>query len=560
MLAKLKGGRWWIRIGVFSLLLPLLEGCVPAAGVATPAPAPPVEAPTKRPPQYGGILYYPARTPPTTLNPYTGGRIGELLAFDQVYDYLIQPRYWKEGQIAEYRGWEVEPELTERWEQPNDTTYIFHLRKGVKWHDGVEFTADDVIFSYTLIGDPKASVRLRSAVKDIDKMEAADKYTLKITTKGPAPDFLGDLTGSSIYILPKHVIDRGDRFEKVVVGTGPYKMKSYDSTRGATYIKNEDFYLKGKPYMDGIRLFYGMDPSAVNAALKTQSLDFFNIPDKKQLEALLGVAPDLQYAKFVNSYGNMILLNMSKAPFNDVRVRRAMNLGVDRQGMNQMLSFGEGIAAPPGLPAIMEGWTLPQEELAKMPGYRQPKDADIAEAKRLLAEAGYPGGFKMSIAFPQGFATQPLIAEAVAGQLSRISIQVDTIPMEQGMYNEAQRKGDYDGLSEIFTSGRPVDYINILHSGGAQNTMGLKDAKLDELLDKQQLAIDVKERKKMWLEISNHLWERAYYIPAIDLGSYVVWQPFVHDYVYNRGGQAYLRDATTIWLEADKVPKGRSLE
>lgn len=545
-----EGKRPLIRLGGIILLLALFAACAPTAERAA-------EQVSKKEPQYGGIMGFGALQGPVQLNPYKGATYPENLTFAWSHDTLVNYDY-KPGE--DYRiDYAVVPWLAESWDQPNATTYVFHLRKDVRWHDGKPFTAADVVFSYEFMRDPQYGFGVvGSNLAVADKIERVDDYTVRITTKEPSAEFVQTLAANEMKLLPKHLFDEGgaQRFlETPVVGTGAYKITSYDRLKGVKYVRNEDYWMKGKPYMEGADLYYGLDESALLAAFKAQKTDFYNVNSKAEIDALRAMMPEVQWRPIVMPYNYSLYMRLDRPPFSDIRVRRAMHLVIDRQSLNKTITAGEGVINPPAGLAIKKGWGIPEDELMKLPGFRQPKDQDIEEAKRLLTEAGYPNGFKTSIKLVKTWNVVPAIAEAVSGQVRRIGIEMPLNPMDLGMWQDDVRKGNY----EVFTHNGAWALPNkrlyqYYYSKGADNKMPINDPKLDQLIDAQNAELNVEKRKQLNIQIQRLVLENLYSIPGIDWVSYAVWQPWVHDYVPNYGSQAYIQNPMTAWLEASKIP------
>ncbi len=360
---------------------------VPAAPATAPGflPQPPAAAPSPgESASPGGILIYAQQAAMQTLHPWKGD-ITIARSLSGVYEPLLRLDH-REG-LHYRRDNEIKPGLAERWENLDPTTFVFHLRKNVKWHDGQPMTADDVVYSLQSWTDAeKAPEPRRSAGGLIKSAEKVDASTVKVTIKWPSINFLQFLsyTQRNVYIAPKHVEDHA----KAVVGTGPFKVVKADINNVVIVERNPDFYLPGRPYLDGGKVFQNMERGAQQAAFVARGLDLINVGDQAQHDALKKlVSADSRSTSYLQNRGVSLYMKLDRPPFGDIRVRRAMHLAIDRQGLVKTVTFGAGAINPPGGLAL-HGFSIPLEEMKTLPGWRQPKDEDLAEARRLLTEAG----------------------------------------------------------------------------------------------------------------------------------------------------------------------------
>ncbi len=541
----------WITALVF------VAGAMACGPVPGAAPSGPGETAAEAP-HYGGVFAYAGQTMGQSLNPHRFGSVSERYVPGPVFETLI---HYKGGISEDHRiDFPVEPWLAERWEQPNETTYVFSTRKGVRWHDGVEFTAEDVAYTYTALLDRRNNYPLRSRLDGVAEVKALDKYTVQISTEGPLPDLLAGLADFGMMIMPKHLPDRGEDLDKVAVGTGPMKLKSYDRQKGATWVRNPEYWREGQPYAGAMEFHLIPEPGTRTAALVAAKVDIRAPTDRAQVDDLRVRIPNLQVAATPTDYGNSLIMKLDRPPFNDRRVRRAMHLAVDRQTLVQVASFGEGVVSLPGMPSNKAGWALPQEEWQKLPGFRQPKEQDLAEAKRLLAEAGYPNGLKVKVLFPSSKSATPKIVEPFASQLGvtgLFDLALEGRPQTDVL--QFTREGNFEALFDGVANMSLNNQRNYLHSKGIYNKYGLNDPRIDNALDTINRSLDLNKRKAAAQEMQRVLLEESYVIPTIDLPGYQVWHPWVKNYRYNRG-IAEIVDARAIaelWLDTDQMPADR---
>src|SRR6266700_426567 len=294
----------------------------------------------------------------------------------------------------------VEPHLAEGWEEPDDLTYVFHLRRGVKWHNkpplhGRELVADDVKFTFDRFLNEKATV-LRDTLESVDRVEVVDRDTVKFVLKEPfvwLPNRLADTSG--MWIIAPEVVEKFGDLKKAesAIGTGPFLLERYEPNVKTVFKRNPEYFLKDQPYVDGVEWLVLEDPSTGLAMYRTGQLDCGPEPGwrvrQQDLASLKQSHPLLIYRDFLFTNSYRISMRTDQPPFNDVRVRRAISQAIDRQALIEAVWVrGEPTAAVPrGLPE----WSLPVDQCGAGAKYYQ---YDPKEARRLLAEAGFLNGFK----------------------------------------------------------------------------------------------------------------------------------------------------------------------
>ena len=258
-----------------------------------------------------------------------------------------------------------------------------------------------------------------------------------------------------------------------------------------------------------------------------------------------------------------VSFNLTAEPFNDVRVRRAINLALDRQGINASAMFGDGYTSLVPLAAglTQTGWGVPQEEYLQWPGFRQPKDQDIAEAKRLLADAGIPGRVRDR---PQARPRQlrpSTLAEPVAGQLRAIGLNVKVQPLEPATYlSEVERERDFGiivggggGASDTPSLGM-ADYW---HSPGPSNIFGVNDPQLDQFIEAALVELDDDKRSELYGRVQRHIYDNVYSLSLPVLAKFQLWQPWLHEFYGTFSSNVSHFNSAAYWLEVDKMPAER---
>ncbi len=307
--------------------------------------------------------------------------------------------------------YDIRGDLAESWElQPDGVTYVFHLHDEAMWQDGTPVTADDVVYSMdSLVNAEKSRPQtlIIAPYFSPGNARAIDSNTVEIRTTNPAPDFIPMIAADAFKIMSKAWGESGVDTSKWDngMGSGPFRPTNLVKDVSLELEKNPNYWKDGLPYIDGSIHYYIADKGTAIGAYRTEQVlmstwPATNLSNAEVLELRESEADTLEVYLIPNSSFLGTLINTTVEPFNDVRVRRAMHLAVDRSEFREI--FGGGIA-PIGMPFPPDSWYGRSEaEALKIPGLRQGPDGgkhpdDIAEAKRLLAEAGVPEDFEVTI-------------------------------------------------------------------------------------------------------------------------------------------------------------------
>jgi peptide/nickel transport system substrate-binding protein len=380
-----------------------------------------------------------------------------------------------------------EGELAERWQASEDLkTWTFYLRKGVKFHHGKELGAEDVIATFKMVADPATGSSARTHMDLVESFEAVDKHTVRFKLKIPYAGFAELMVERQLKIIPS---DRLDKLATEPSGTGPFKFKSFTPGDKLELVKNPDYFEKGQPKLDAIVFRIMPENAARVAAIKAGSVDLvWNLP-LESIDELKG-NPGLTVDSVPTSTWDGIVMNNKTKPFDDVRVRRAVLLALDKAQLAQFAVFGQG--APTHSP-ISPRHPYFNKELSLKP--------DIPQAKKLLAEAGYPNGFPIQLHVPVGRPTRERMGIAVQHMLKQVGIQVDVVRMP---YNRFQT--EVSGKAPFYMDGyftRPTLDTSTYpwyHSTGSWNTRmwHFSSKRIDDLLDKARGTKDEKELAKLY--------------------------------------------------------------
>lgn len=484
------------------------------AAAPTPAPAQPPPAPAPREqPQSGGILPLYHTVDPTDLDALWSSSVDTQYMVASSYNGLL------EYDEADYNR--IVNRLAESWDVSADgNTVTLKLRKGVKWHDGQPFSSADVKATIDLWPNPPRGTvgqQLKTLAPLINKAEAVDPLTVTVTLKHPSNGFIILMAVGNIgTIAPKHILEKQDnRMKTTVVGTGPYKFKSYQ--RGVAYeaVKNPDYFIQGRPYLDGLKIFIIKDRATQVAALRAGQVLVGNTYDYMSSADSRGVLKDIpDKVTSVNDVAGLspfMGFNTTRPPWNDARLRRAAYTAFDRPAALSTLYEGTGTLGsfiPPG------PFAPTQDDLLKLPGFRQNKAQDIADAKKLLADAGFPNGFKTAILARAGNVGYQNFAVFTQQQLAKIGIEATIDSRETSAWLQARTSKQYDllpvtGFTSTVTPFGPIFYY------GPNNDFGFEPPERDKLLLAYDMEKDPAKARQAALAFEAYLRQEVPYIPVL---------------------------------------------
>ncbi len=459
-------------------------------------------------PRQGGVLTTFINTDPGRLDFQTesGGQL--VWATAGIFSGLIQHDPDDPAKIV--------GDLAESWTvSPDGKVYTFRLRQNVKWHDGTPFSAEDVKAGFDRILNPSfRSPRCGAALKPIVAgVEVVNPTTVHFTLKFPATTFLTSMASTWCRVPAKHILAKyGDLMRpEALVGTGPFKLKQYVRGNLFELERNPQYFLPGLPYLDGVKVYILKDPSAQLAAIKTGRVmlaPVWPLMTKSQSDEVRKArGGEAELSRVSINIVAAVQMNLSKPPFDKPEIRRAVSLALDRQEL--IAKTLDGAAVPCAIlnPDLVGEDALPLEEVQKFPGCRQPKDADIAEAEKLVAKY-YPQGVDFT-ASVRAWADYVDRAQLVLAQLRRIGLRGKLQSLESAVGWANYAKGEFDFIATQDhgpETSNPADVFGMLYSPqGGRNYSKWSDPKITDLIESGLRETDAEKRKKLYWDLQRRL-------------------------------------------------------
>jgi len=479
-------------------------------------------------------------------------RTHSVLSF--VYSKLLRH---KVGGDVQPGAFIVEPDLAERWETPDDTTYIFYLRQGVKWHNklpvnGRELVAEDVKFTFDRFLTETAN-SLRYLLDPVDRVEVVDRYTVKFLLKEPFVWLIDTLANPVMWIIAPEVVEQYGDLKKpeTAIGTGPFLLERYEPNVKTVFKRNPDYFRTGQPYVDGVEWIVLDDDSAGLAMYRTGQLDCGPWPwwsvRQEDLDSIKKTHPHLIYQDFLSNVTHGIWMRTDQPPFNDVRVRRAISHAIDRQAIIDAV-FIKGEPTPAISRGIPE-WSPRIDELGAGAKYYQ---YDPPEARRLLAEAGFPKGFKTLLHTTSGLVRAVIDAAQLAQRnLKDVGIEAELKIQEFGAYMATTFRGKFEGMAmaPFAITYEPHSVLYGMYMPDQPRNSGhVNDPKITAMLKEQMRTKDLEVRKKIIFDIQRYAAEQQYYVYLYCVGITGSWQPYVKNYAPHLTQDDGSR-AAALWLD-----------
>ncbi len=431
-----------------------------------------------------------------TIDPIASSDNASIWAELQIYDQLVRPS--KDGT-------KLEPGIAESWTvSPDGKEYQFKLRSDAKFSDGTPVTAKDVEFSLKRAAGEKSE--WGRFFRPITSYEVVDDQTIVMKLEKPFTPIINNLAMFSASILPAKLVEaQGEAFFEKPVGSGPFSLSSWARGQKMELAKNPHYWEKGKPAIDGATLEIVPEDNSRVLKLKAGELDaIIEVPFnqaaalKSDASVKVGLAPVFRI--------DMVQINTTKKPFDDVRVRQAMNYAIDKEALVKGVFHGDAVAATTSIPIM----AYHNEEL-------KPYPLDLDKAKTLLKEAGLASGFKTSMLVRGGDVTSRQIGSAIQASLRAIGIEVELQTIEGSSQFSTTKAGNFE-LSLSYATSDTIDpdqlvgftMVNPERANAFHSQW--KDDRVNELYALERSTNEGEERGKMFKEIEARVHEGAPFI------------------------------------------------
>ncbi|MDQ3810625.1 MAG: ABC transporter substrate-binding protein [Chloroflexota bacterium] len=452
----------------------------------------------------------------------------------------------------------VVPDIAESWQVSQDNlTYTFKIRTGVKFHDGTSLTSRDVKASYDKIIFPKEGVvsARQASYSAVASVEAPDDTTVVFKLKHPAASMLQNLASPWNYIYSARKLEEDPRwYEKNVMGSGPFVFGEY--VRGSHWSgrRFEEYWDKGKPYLDSFRAIFIADTAAQVAAIRggRAMVEFRGFPPTARDDLVRAMGNDITVQESPWICALWVALNAEKKPFDDARFRRALSLAVDRwegsKALSQVAFVKEvGSIMRPGAP-----FSAPEPELVQLLGFARDANQSKNQARALLREAGVPDGFSFVLKNRNVAMPYEPVAVFLIDQWKKIGLNPTQQVLETAAWTNDLRSGNYEAQIDFncdFMDDPDLQLAKFISSNRSPINYGrYTDPKLDDLYDRQSQETDVARRTELVREFERvALNEQAWQVPTL------WWQRIIPHSSKMKGWKItpshYLnQDLTTVWL------------
>ena len=489
--------------------------------------------------RHGGRLVFGLESDPVAMAPYGMAPGAAHWGKEHTYDSL-----------AEFdKGLNIKPALATSWKYESKTSMIFNLRKGVKFHNGKELTADDVVYSVKNMKNPPPPGSLTVAANvpaTILSAEAVSKYVVRLKLSAPDARIAGFFAWQRYGpIVPEGLYDQIN-VSRNAIGTGPYKMVGFNPLDRVELVRNDSFWKPGQPYMDAMTLKVMVDEQSRVAALRAGAIDGATL--SVDVARSLRNESSLQVLSNLNAAFRELQMTLKPGrnePWADPRVRQAVNYAINRQQIIQNVYSGEAAYTsyvPPGYGP----WPLTEAQLKTK--YAK---FDVPSAKKLMADAGMSKGFsvEMTIVSLQDY---PSVAALLVQQMKQINIDLNIKGTEIGTFAAIYNAGTYDW----FLNGRgmrgDVDgFVQEFHPASATfkaQTPAYKNLKAWKDIGNGRIQLDDKKRLPMYKDAQAQLWTNPIQMPLVAIRKYQVFNKRVQNmYVAFSDFNTGLR---TAWLSS----------
>jgi ABC-type transport system substrate-binding protein len=486
-------------------------------------------------PRRGGSLRIGLRKDITTLNPFVQQISTNALVRSLIYEGLTDVN----------NQFDVVPALAESWTISRDgKEYILRLRKGVFFHNGKELEAEDVKWSLDHTADPKNRAYMQSTVSIINRVDIEDKRTIKVILKDPYTPLLAIALSGDTLIAPKNSVTSVD-VTSAPAGTGPFQFVDWKERNQISLTANRRYWEKGLPYLDEITMKPIISDDTRFFALRAGDVDLIEVvPYQIVNDIKKGKYPDIRLSGAPIAGFRMIKMNVEDSYFRNPKVRKAVAFALDRKAYIDGYAFGHG---EPAYQVYPKGTRWFFEDI-------KPIELDLERAKALLAEAGYPRGFKTVIHTRQGEEPENIL---IQDMLKKIGIELEIKVEDFAQHQKNLAAGDYSiriSGSDVYPDIDRSLYTNFYSEPGprrVRNHSGYKNAEVDRLLDRGRSTLDPKERREIYRKLTEILVEDSPHVNVAFIARYYGFRSNVKGFTTNANGDLVHAEGgvSATWVE-----------
>ncbi len=503
--------------------------------------------------KYGGVLRVMHRESPPSLSIQQESTISVVAPMAAAYNNLVQydPAKAVEGPHT------IVPDLAESWFwSDKGKALTFRLRHGVQWHDGKPFTSADVKDTFDVVRKAPGARTMKLNPRaqwyfNVESIATNGDYEVTFHLKRPQPSLLSMLATGYSPVNPAHIPP--DDLRSKEVGTGPFMLKQYLPDQSMEFVKNPNYFIKGRPYLDGVTWIIIKSAASRTAALQAGQLDvsFPSETTQANYETLKAAVPTMVFQKVGVQIADNLVINVAKKPYDDVRVRQVLSLAMDRDAM--IKSVHEGLAVPGGAnqPPPYGYWGLSAKELVKLPGYGDPVK-NKEKARKLLAALGYTAQKPLKVTVStRSLSLYVSTATWVIDQFKQVGIQGTLEQVESGLWFGKLARGDYEvgvNLTGVGPDDPDSNYYENYACGSQRNYSKYCNQDVMKMFDKASQETDAKKRMKLIHAIDVKLQEDvARPMLAHLLDMFATW-PYVKNLVAHNNAYNYWR-LEDVWLD-----------
>ena len=430
----------------------------------------------------------------------------------------------------------IVPDLATEWSwDEGGTRLTFKLRQGVKWHDGAPFTAKDVVCTYDLLLE-KSADKLRvnprkQALKNLDSVTTESDYQVSFHLKRPQPAFMMLLATGFSPIYPCHV--PAAQMRQRPIGTGPFKFVEFKPNEAIRVARNPDYWKPGRPYLDGVEYTVIRNPGTAVLAFVSGKVDM-TFPNQLTVPLFRDVKNQVPQAICEQTpdggVNRHLLINRDMAPFNNLDLRRALALAIDRKAFVDIISEGQGEIGGVLQPLPGGVWGLPPERLATLPGYDPDVGKSREEARQIMRRLGYGPDNRLRVKvttrdIPQYRDPAVLLID----QLKQVYVDGELEAVDTPNYFPKIRRKDFAVALNLQTSGPDPDpTLDLFYGcGSSLNWDGYCNSEIDRLIEQQSSEGDTGRRQALLWEIERRLAQEATRPIIFYTKGATCWQPYV---------------------------------